>query len=75
MGWLSTVVISASDAIEEDFLRWDGIDKTRAWRPHSGRQRDQLMPTSDGELYGFKYVNGRENTAEGLQTVTAWPAR
>jgi hypothetical protein len=31
------------------------------------------MPTSDGEPYGFKYVNGRENTAEGLQTVTASP--
>ena len=31
------------------------------------------MPTSDGETYGFKYVNGHpNNTAEGLQTVTAF---
>jgi len=31
------------------------------------------MPTSDGEVYGFKYVNGHpSNTAEGLQTVTAF---
>ena len=31
------------------------------------------MPTSDGELYGFKYVNGHpSNTKQGLQTVTAF---
>ena len=32
----------------------------------------ELMPTSDGERYSFKYVNGHpKNAAEGLQTVTA----
>ena len=31
------------------------------------------MPTSDGEIYGFKYVNGHpSNMREGLQTVTAF---
>jgi ornithine cyclodeaminase len=31
------------------------------------------MPTSDGQTYGFKYVNGHpKNTKEGLQTVTAF---
>ncbi len=31
------------------------------------------MPTSDGEIYSFKYVNGHpKNMAEGLQTVTAF---
>ena len=31
------------------------------------------MPTSDGETYGFKYVNGHpSNTRKGLQTVTAF---
>ncbi len=31
------------------------------------------MPTSDGEFYGFKYVNGHpKNMAAGLQTVTAF---
>jgi ornithine cyclodeaminase len=31
------------------------------------------MPTSDGRLYSFKYVNGHpKNTAEGLLTVTAF---
>jgi ornithine cyclodeaminase len=31
------------------------------------------MPTSDREVYGFKYVNGHpKNTHDGLQTVTAF---
>lgn len=31
------------------------------------------MPTSDGEVYSFKYVNGHpSNTAKGFQTVTAF---
>ncbi len=31
------------------------------------------MPTSDGTLYGFKYVNGHpKNMREGRQTVTAF---
>jgi ornithine cyclodeaminase len=31
------------------------------------------MPTSDGEVYGFKYVNGHPmNMREGFQTVTAF---
>jgi ornithine cyclodeaminase len=33
----------------------------------------ELMPTSDGETYGFKYVNGHpDNMKRGLQTVTAF---
>jgi ornithine cyclodeaminase len=33
----------------------------------------ELMPTSDGDVYGFKYVNGHPvNTKDGLQTVTAF---
>jgi ornithine cyclodeaminase len=33
----------------------------------------ELMPTSDGETYGFKYVNGHpSNMKQGLQTVTAF---
>ncbi len=31
------------------------------------------MPTSDGQVYGFKYVNGHpKNMRQGLQTVTAF---
>ncbi|MDC0115853.1 ornithine cyclodeaminase [Octadecabacter sp.] len=62
-----------ADAIEEDFLRWDAFDKTPRVASHSDVGVIELMPTSDGDLYGFKYVNGHpKNTAEGLQTVTAF---
>ncbi|WP_204115141.1 ornithine cyclodeaminase [Shimia biformata] len=59
--------------IEDDFKRWDLFDKTPRVASHSDVGVIELMPTSDGEAYGFKYVNGHpKNTAEGLQTVTAF---
>ncbi|MEL6318567.1 MAG: ornithine cyclodeaminase, partial [Pseudomonadota bacterium] len=59
--------------IEEDFRRWDRFDKTPRVASHSVEGVIELMPTSDGETYGFKYVNGHpKNTREGLQTVTAF---
>ena len=59
--------------IEADFLRWPAFDKTPRVASHSAIGVIELMPTSDGETYGFKYVNGHpKNTAEGLQTVTAF---
>ena len=59
--------------IEEDFHRWELFDKTPRVASHSDVGVIELMPTSDGEAYGFKYVNGHpKNTAEGLQTVTAF---
>jgi ornithine cyclodeaminase len=59
--------------IEQDFLRWDLFDKTPRVASHSTEGVIELMPTSDGEVYGFKYVNGHpKNTSEGLQTVTAF---
>ncbi|MEQ9693956.1 ornithine cyclodeaminase [Shimia sp. SDUM112013] len=59
--------------IEEDFKRWELFDKTPRVASHSEVGVIELMPTSDGEAYGFKYVNGHpKNTAEGLQTVTAF---
>ena len=40
---------------------------------HSPEGVIELMPTSDGETYGFKYVNGHAaNMARGFQTVTAF---
>ena len=60
-------------AIEEDFRRWELFDKTPRVASHSEVGVIELMPTSDGEFYGFKYVNGHpKNTGEGLQTVTAF---
>jgi len=62
-----------SEYIEEDFRRWDLFDKTPRVASHSTDGVIELMPTSDGQLYGFKYVNGHpENTRSGRQTVTAF---
>ncbi len=62
-----------ADYIEDDFRRWQLFDKTPRVASHSKEGVIELMPTSDGEVYGFKYVNGHpSNTKEGLQTVTAF---
>ncbi|MEM9107769.1 MAG: ornithine cyclodeaminase [Pseudomonadota bacterium] len=59
--------------IESDFRRWQAFEKTPRIASHSKVGVIELMPTSDGEHYGFKYVNGHpKNTREGLQTVTAF---
>ncbi len=59
--------------VEEDFLRWEAFDKTPRVASHSHDGVIELMPTSDGTLYGFKYVNGHpKNMREGRQTVTAF---
>ena len=59
--------------IEEDFRRWELFDKTPRVASHSREGVIELMPTSDGDVYGFKYVNGHpKNTRDGLQTVTAF---
>ncbi|MEM9792433.1 MAG: ornithine cyclodeaminase [Pseudomonadota bacterium] len=59
--------------IEADFKRWETFDKTPRVASHSKEGVIELMPTSDGETYGFKYVNGHpKNVTGGLQTVTAF---
>ncbi len=59
--------------IEADFRRWELFDKTPRVATHSAEGVIELMPTSDGEVYGFKYVNGHpRNTLGGRQTVTAF---
>ena len=59
--------------IEADFLRWPQFDKTPRIASHSDVGVIELMPTSDGQTYGFKYVNGHPaNMKKGLQTVTAF---
>ena len=59
--------------IEADFRRWAAFDKTPRVASHSDVGVIELMPTSDGETYGFKYVNGHpSNMKQGLQTVTAF---
>ena len=66
-------LIELAEYIEADFRRWELFDKTPRVASHSREGVIELMPTSDGEVYGFKYVNGHpKNTREGRQTVTAF---
>jgi ornithine cyclodeaminase len=59
--------------IEKDFRRWESFDKVARIPAHSAEGVIELMPTTDGEVYGFKYVNGHpKNTRTGRQTVTAF---
>lgn len=70
---IETVLVDLAAEIEADFKRWPLFDKTPRVASHSDVGVIELMPTSDGEMYGFKYVNGHpKNTKEGLQTVTAF---
>jgi ornithine cyclodeaminase len=67
------MLIALAARIEADFLRWGQFDKTPRIASHSDVGVIELMPTSDGLTYGFKYVNGHpSNMKKGLQTVTAF---
>ncbi|MEM8694023.1 MAG: ornithine cyclodeaminase [Pseudomonadota bacterium] len=70
---IEAMMTGIADYIEQDFRRWELFDKTPRVATHSREGVIELMPTSDGEVYGFKYVNGHpKNTKDGLQTVTAF---
>ncbi len=67
------VIAGIADTIEYDYRRWPEFDKTPRVPSHSKEGVIELMPTSDGVTYGFKYVNGHPaNMARGYQTVTAF---
>jgi ornithine cyclodeaminase len=56
-----------------DFRRWHEFDLVARVASHSRDGVIELMPTSDGRQYAFKYVNGHPiNPSRGLQTVTAF---
>ncbi|MEM5502936.1 ornithine cyclodeaminase [Ahrensia kielensis] len=70
---LTEMLTGIATYIEDDFRRWELFDKAPRVASHSDVGVIELMPTSDGQVYGFKYVNGHpQNTVEGLQTVTAF---
>ena len=70
---IERVLTDLAAEIENDFRRWESFDKTPRVASHSEIGVIELMPTSDGETYGFKYVNGHPaNMKKGLQTVTAF---
>ena len=70
---IEEILIGIANYLEVDFKRWELFDKTPRVASHSNEGVIELMPTSDGQVYGFKYVNGHpKNTKDGLQTVTAF---
>ena len=70
---VETMLRDLTDYIKADFARWEEFDKTPRIASHSPEGVIELMPTSDGKVYGFKYVNGHpRNTEKGRQTVTAF---
>src|SRR6202023_3003164 len=70
---LARLIEELSREIETDYRRWDDFDKSPRHAIHSAGGVIELMPTSDGQLYSFKYVNGHpKNTAKNLLTVTAF---
>ena len=52
---VENVLKSLAETIEEDFKRWEMFDKTPRVASHSDVGVIELMPTSDGEMYGFKF--------------------
>jgi ornithine cyclodeaminase len=70
---IEPLFVTLASYIEADFLRWPAFEKAPRVASHSADGVIELMPTSDGEHYTFKYVNGHpRNAAHGLQTVTAF---
>jgi ornithine cyclodeaminase len=76
--WLGATGVEAAiggliDYLDHDFRRWEEFDKRPRVASHTPVGVIELMPTSDHETYGFKYVNGHpSNPARGYQTVTAF---
>lgn len=67
------IIAGMIEAVENDFRRWPEFDKTARIAAHSTDGVIELMPTSDGTTYAFKYVNGHpSNPARSFQTVTAF---
>ena len=70
---LESLLCKLTDAMEADFLRWPAFDKKPRLASHCEIGVIELIPTSDGEVYVFKYLNGHpSNTRTGHQTVTAF---
>ncbi|MEI4271732.1 ornithine cyclodeaminase [Klenkia sp. LSe6-5] len=68
-------IAQVAERVHADFVRWAEFDKTSRVASHSPVGVIELMPTSDGQRYGFKYVNGHPTNPErGFQTVTAFGA-
>ncbi|MFY7905266.1 MAG: ornithine cyclodeaminase [Burkholderiaceae bacterium] len=72
---LAATLKGMTEAIGQDFLRWQEFDKTARVASHSKDGVIELMPIADSQTYTFKYVNGHpKNTANGMSSVMAFGA-
>ncbi len=63
-------IAELTDVIEANFVRWEEFDKAARFGAHNDEGVIELMPTSNAERYGFKYVNGHpENIKHDLFSV------
>ncbi len=70
---VENIITGMVEYLESDYRRWEKFDKTPRLASHTPFGVIELMPTSDGQEYGFKFVNGHpSNPARGYQTVTAF---
>lgn len=76
--WVATVgpeavIAGMIEQLEQDFRRWEEFELRPRVASHSRDGVIELMPTSDGQTYAFKFVNGHpSNPWRGFQTVTAF---
>lgn len=61
-------LVELAGYIEDDFRRWELFDKTPRVASHSAEGVIELMPTSDGEVYG-------SNTSTAIPRTCAKAAR
>lgn len=70
---LEPLLAELTEYIRQDMMRWERFEKSERLAVYSPDGVIELMPTSDGEFFSFKYVNGHpRNTASGKLTVTAF---
>ncbi|MCK5667411.1 MAG: ornithine cyclodeaminase, partial [Thiotrichaceae bacterium] len=72
---LANFLQQMTENISRNYRLWTEFEKSARLASHSEVGVIELMPISDDQFYGFKYVNGHPaNTAKGLSTVMAFGA-
>lgn len=70
---IEPIISDLVERMEQAFSRWMDFERAPRVASHSQHGVIELMPTSDGEHYAFKYVNGHPmNPSVGLQTVSGF---
>ncbi len=70
---IEPIILDLVERMEVAFTRWLDFERVPRIASHSQMGVIELMPTSDGNHYAFKYVNGHPgNPASGLQTVSGF---